>query len=87
MCNLQCNKCQNSMRLQSESLTEEFWVCENNHCNKWLRRSTVIHDSHNPSSFANPFSGIGAGIFSIFNNSILKPSMATMQLDREKTNR
>lgn len=50
MSNLQCNKCQNHMRLQSESLTEEFWVCTNTDCNKWLRRSTVIHDSKEAST-------------------------------------
>ena len=85
MCDMQCNKCQSSMRLQSESLTEEFWVCANTDCNKWHRRSTVAHDSESASSFASPLFGMGSGLFSIFNKSILKPSLATMRFDREKT--
>jgi hypothetical protein len=45
------------MRLQSESLTEEFWVCANAKCNKWLRRSTVIHDERGASSTFMPLFG------------------------------
>lgn len=65
MCNMQCNKCQSNMRLQSESLTEEFWVCANTDCNKWARRSTIIHDEKETSAlFAPLFRGI-ASRFSI----------------------
>jgi hypothetical protein len=68
---IQCEKCQNAMRLQSETLTEEFWVCPNTECNKWFRRSSIIHDS-NSATAAAPMFGIGRVILSVFNKGVLK---------------
>lgn len=65
MCDMQCSKCQSAMRLQSESLTEEFWVCANTDCNKWARRSTVIHDERESSPLFAPLFGSIAARFSI----------------------
>lgn len=75
------------MKLQSESLTEEFWVCTNSRCNKWLRRSTVINDSDKTAAFASQLFGMAGGIFAIFNKTIFKPSLATMKFDRGESKR
>jgi hypothetical protein len=68
MNSVQCEKCESAMRLQSESLTEEFWVCSNSRCNKWVRRSSIIHDTDNHATGGGtPFFKMPKAIFSIFN--------------------
>jgi hypothetical protein len=53
------------MRLQSESLTEEFWVCANTDCNKWVRRSSIIHHEKQTASLVAPLISGMASRFSI----------------------
>jgi hypothetical protein len=67
---VQCEKCQNAMRLQSETLTEEFWVCQNSACNKWFRCSSVIHQP-NQDTTRSRF-GIGNTLLSLFNKGLFR---------------
>jgi hypothetical protein len=83
MSNLQCNKCQNHMQMQSESLTEEFWVCTNTECNKWERRSSVSHEVTSSSISI----GLGEAIYSIFNKRVFNSPLLRMMFDTEKTTR
>jgi ssDNA-binding Zn-finger/Zn-ribbon topoisomerase 1 len=66
MSSIQCEKCESAMRLQSESLTEEFWVCSNPSCNKWLRRSSIIHDANTKTGFGGSLFKLPKAVFSVF---------------------
>jgi ssDNA-binding Zn-finger/Zn-ribbon topoisomerase 1 len=68
MCDIECKKCQSTMRLQSESLTEEFWVCENTECNKWVRRSSIIHEAKKKATSGISLFGKWDTLFSVFNH-------------------
>ncbi len=51
------------MKLQTTSLTEEFWVCSTSRCNHWLRRSTVIPEADELAVAAVPGMKVGTTFF------------------------
>jgi len=76
---MQCNKCQSTMQLQSESLTEEFWVCTNSRCNTWTRQSSVIH---RPAYSVTE--SLSDAMYSLFNQRVFNLPFVKMMFDTEK---
>lgn len=68
------------MQLQSESLTEEFWVCTNSSCNKWIRQSSVIHrPAHSITK------NLGDAMYTLFNQRVFNLPFVKMMFDSEKS--
>jgi hypothetical protein len=68
------------MQLQSESLTEEFWVCCNSDCHTWERRSTVTHKVIS----SGVSKGFSEAVYAALNQRVFNSPLIRMMFDAEK---
>ncbi|GEM_PF-2245369 len=69
----QCVKCQavgrnGVMKMQSETLTEQFWVCSNAECNNRFSKKTDFHETKETMTLGAATVAIGAALWSIFHD-------------------